>query len=155
MSRKNWIFIVVLAALAGVYVVFFTDWFRPRTIEIFHTSRFSVTPRGGRVKAANADTEVVLFGLGQRYRLTDLKVVPLAEWQTNHEVLPMWHLISDSNSVPVKSFPYGAMIRGMKPAVARQWPKPLEPNVTYRLFVTAGSATGRHDFTTVAKPGGK
>jgi len=61
-------------------------------------------------------------------------------------VSPVWHLISDSNSVPVKVFSYGQGIRGMKPAVAGSRAQPLETNVAYRLLVTAGKAKGQHDF---------
>ena len=98
---------------------------------------------------------MVLFGLNGAYKLTEVKVVPLDEWKTNPAALPMWHLISDSNSVPVKEFPYGVAIRGMKPAVGKEWPLPLETNETYRIFVAAGSLKGWHDFTALPKPGGK
>ncbi|HUA67487.1 MAG TPA: hypothetical protein VMA13_02970 [Candidatus Saccharimonadales bacterium] len=148
MEKKQWILVSVAVLLAGIYVCFFTAWFRPQTIQIFSVTRPERNARiGARVKAANKDTAIVTFGLNEPYRLTEIKVVPLAKWETNHDALPLWHLISDSNSVPVKAFPYGAMLRGMKPAIARTWPQPLEPNVTYRLFVSAGSHKGEHDFT--------
>jgi len=40
-------------------------------------------------------------------QLTEIKVVPLAEWQTNHSVLPLWHLVSNPKSAPIRFFPYG------------------------------------------------
>jgi hypothetical protein len=48
--------------------------------------------------------------------------------------------------VPVKSFFYGQFIGGMKPAIKGVRPEPLETNVTYRLFLTAGKIKGEHDF---------
>ena len=138
--------------LAGIYVCFFTGWFRPHTIHVFHVARPQLKARiGARVAAGSPNTAIVTFGFDTRYQLTEIKVVRLSEWQTNHFAQPLWHLISDSNSVPVKTFPYGVALRGMKPAVAGMWPQPLEPNVTYRLFVSAGSVKGQHDFSAPPK----
>lgn len=154
MKKKNLISLTALVVLVAAYAIFFTNWFKPRRIEIFHASRAMV--RGGaRVKAGNANTRIVLFGLDGAYKLTDVKVVPLDELKTNPFALPVWHLVSDSNSVPIKEFPYGVAIRGMKPMIGREWPKPLETNETYRIFVAAGSVKGQHDFTALPKPGGK
>jgi hypothetical protein len=153
MNIRNVVSISVLVAMIGIYVFFFTDWFKPKKIEIFHTSRSTATLRlGPRVKAGNENTRVIQFGLNGSYQLTEIKVVPLEQWKTNPSVLPVWHLITDSNSIPIKGFPYGQAIRGMKPAVGTQWPKPLETNVTYRMFITAGSLKGQHDFVPVPRP---
>ena len=43
-------------------------------------------------------------------------------------------------------FVYGQHIRGLKPEVPGANAEPLQPDVTYRLFVTAGTAKGQHDF---------
>jgi len=154
MNKKTFISLAVLIVLVAAYAYFFTSWFQPRRIEIFHASR-SVLRGGARVKAGNANTMMVLFGLNGAYKLTEVKVVPLDEWKTNPVALPVWHLISDSNSVPVKEFPYGVAIRGMKPAVGKEWPQPLETNETYRIFIAAGSLKGWHDFTALPKSDGK
>jgi hypothetical protein len=141
MTKKNWLLIAVAVALAATYVVFFTDWFRPATVQIFHTNR------AGRARyQPPGSMPGLIFGLNQQLRLTDIKLVSLAAFQTNKNVLPLWHLVSDSNSVPVKSFFYGQPIRGLKPAIAGTRPQPLETNVTYRLFVEAGKIKGQHDF---------
>jgi hypothetical protein len=148
MTKKNWILIAVLLALAGIYVVYFTDWFKPKIIQISYTSRPErphLRRRAGRM-ASHSDTDPVMFGLDHAYKLTEIKVVPLAEWQTNHDAVPIWHLVSNSHPDPVKIFGYGWRMRGMKPAVAGAHPQPLQPNVTYRLFVAAGSVKGQHDF---------
>jgi hypothetical protein len=152
MAKKQWILVLTFILLAGIYVYFFTGWFRPQMIHIFHVARPQQKARiGARVAAGSQNTAIVTFGFDSRYQLTEIKVVRLSEWQTNHLAQPLWHLISDSNSVPVKMFPYGVALRGMKPAVARTWPQPLETNVTYRLFVSAGSVKGQHDFSAPPK----
>jgi hypothetical protein len=152
MAKKQWILALAAVLLAGIYVCFFTGWFKPQTIHIFHVARSLQKARiGARVAAGSQNTDIVTFGFDSRYQLTEIKVVRLSEWQTNRLAQPLWHLISDSNSVPVKTFPYGIALRGMKPAVARTWPQPLETNVTYRLFVSAGSVKGQHDFSAPPK----
>ncbi len=140
MNKKNFILIAIVLVLAGVYVVYFTSWFRPKTIQISHTSRPARPARSGPAASR------LVFSLEDYYKLTEVKVVPLAEWQTDHGAPPVWHLVSDSNSVPVNVFAYGQRIRGMKPAVSGERPQPLETNVAYRLFVTAGAIKGQHDF---------
>jgi hypothetical protein len=40
----------------------------------------------------------------------------------------------------------------MKPSVPGMRPAALETNVTYRLFVKAGSIQGQHDFQPVPAP---
>ena len=142
MNKKNFILIAVALALAGVYVVCFTDWFKPKTIHISHTVR----PGRSGNRPGEAAAPLLAFGLGGDYELTEIKVVPLAARQANPLAQPVWHLVSDSKSVPIKYFIYGQGIRGMKPEVPGVRPQPLQPNVAYRLFVTAGKARGRHDF---------
>ena len=153
MPKKQWLLVGVLVVLAGVYVRYFTTWLRPKTILIHHTSR-TTNPNSrfrARPAAANADIEPVTFGFDEPLRLTEIKVVRLAEWQTNSQAAPFWHLVSDSNSAPILDFRYGQGIRGMRPAVPGSHAEPLQPNVPYRLFVQAGSLQGQHDFQAAAK----
>jgi hypothetical protein len=138
---KIWLLIVVSVVVSAVYVVYFTDWFKPKTIHIFHTHR-NLHPQLQR----EALMPSLIFGVTREVKLTELKVVAVAAFQTNENTLPLWHLVSDSNSVPVKTFFYGQFIRGLKPAVAGARPQPLETNITYRLFLTAGKFKGQHDF---------
>lgn len=151
MAKKQWIFLAVFVLLAAFYVCAFTHWGRRPAMQISHTSELNPKRVGPRVKAGSINTAVVIFGLDHQYRLTEVKVVLLADWQTNKSTLPLWHLISDSNSIPVKKFSYGQAMQGMKPAVAESYPEPLEPNVTYRLFLTGGSIKGQHDFSAPPK----
>jgi hypothetical protein len=141
MTKQNWLLIIVAVGLAAAYGVFFTGWFQPQTVTIFHTNRNlpgRLAQRGGLPN--------LMFGLNRQCRLTEIKVVPLAACQTNQNALPLWHLVSDSNSVPVKFFFYGQFIRGLKPAIPGLRAQPLTNNVTYRLLVTAGKIKGEHDF---------
>lgn len=143
MTRKNWILIGFALALAIAYGVFFAHWFKPRTIKIYHVTR----PTGYAMQTRrDLSPPPITFGLEDACQLSEIKAVPLAEWQTNHAVQPVWHLVADSDPAPVKTFVYGQRIRGMKPAVPGAQPQPLQPNVVYRLFVTAGRARGQHDF---------
>jgi hypothetical protein len=145
MTKKNWLMTIILIGLAGVYIFYFTDWFKPKIIHISHTSRaFHL-----RVRNDNGDnpaTVPIAFSLAPECKPTEIKVVPLAAWQADHNAPPVWHLIADSNSAPVKFFFYGQRIRGLKPEVPGAHPEPLQPDVTYRLFVVAGSVKGQHDF---------
>ena len=141
MTKKNWLLIGVAVVLAAVYVVYFTAWFQPRSVTIFHISR-GVSPRW----AQSAGLPNLLFGLNRELKLTEIKVVVCEAYQTNHNVLPLWHLVSASNSVPLKTFSYGQSIRGLKPLVSGTHAQPLSNNVIYRLLVTAGKIKGEHDF---------
>ena len=141
MTKKNWILIIFAAALAVVYAVYFTDWFQPKVVKVFHTYR-ELRPRPHR----DGQLPALKFGLARKLRLTEIKIVPLAAWQTNQHTLAVWHLVTDSNSVPLGDFFYGQPIGGLNPAIKGTHSQALETNVTYRLFVTAGNVTGQHDF---------
>ena len=142
MTRKEWMLVVLTVILLAVYAVYFTDWFKKQTVHISHTVR--PTPQARRM---SQDTGAIIsFGFDRPLRLKEVSLVPLAEWQTNHLTAPLWHLVSDSNSVPVTYFVYGGRIRGMKPALPGSRPQPLATNTVYRLFVTAGKIAGEHDF---------
>jgi hypothetical protein len=141
MTRNNLLLILFAVVLATVYVVWFSDWFKPKTVRIYHTSR-NLRPNNGRGNAMPN----LMFGVSPQVRLTELKVVPLDAYETNKDAAPVWHLVSESNSMPVKFFYYGEYIRGMHPAIKGVAANELETNVTYRMFITAGSIKGQHDF---------
>lgn len=141
MTKKNLLLLLLALGLATVYVVWFTNWFRPATVRIYHTNR-DLRPR---LRRGN-DLPNLIFGVSRPLRFTELKVVPLADYATNQAAEPVWHLVSDSNSIPVRTFYYGQSIGGMRPAVKGIHAGLLETNVTYRLFVIAGKVKGQHDF---------
>ena len=141
MTRKNIFLLFFAVVLLVVYAVYFTDWFAPKTFQVFHTTREirSRLRRDGAMPPLN-------FGMNRQLRLTEIKVVSLAEWTTNHHALPLWHLVTNSNSVPIKNFAYGQYIPGLHPAVRGTHPTIPETNVMYRLFLTAGKFKAEHDF---------
>ena len=141
--KRNWLLILIAVILMVVYAVYFTDWWQPKTIEIFHTSRM-VHSRKHRGVASTEPS--LIFGINRSLRLTEIKVVPLADYKTNPATLPLWHLVSDSNSVPTKAFTYGQSIRGLKPAVSGVRAEPLTNGVVYRIIVVAGQFEGHNDF---------
>jgi hypothetical protein len=140
MDKKNTLLVVVLLALLAIYLVFFTNWFKPHVIKLFYTTRPIEHFHARR------DLPYILFGLEGTYRLTELKVMSVDDLQKNPGAPPLWHLISDSNSVPIKMFTYGEHIHGMKPEFAGDQAEGLETNEIYRLFVTAGRTKGQIDF---------
>ena len=92
-------------------------------------------------------SDPVLFLLDRDLRLTSVKVVDLRDIKAGRKPVPLWELVSDSNSIPVRSFVYGFHIRGMRPATKRAAAQPLQPGTTYRLLITAGRDKAEHDFT--------
>ena len=156
MAKKRSLLIAVCVLLvAGVYFYLYKDWFAPTDIQIIHTVRRIEPPRRDRRSrtAEDESRDRVVFGFSRKLSLTELKVIPLSELETNKNARPIWHLVSDSNSVPIKGFVYGERISGMKPYVVGARPDPLEPNTTYRLIVEAGSVKAEHDFKAAAKGG--
>ena len=152
MAKKQLILLAAFVVLAVFYVIAFTQWGRRPGMQISHTANARQKGTvGPRVRAGAVNTAIMTFNFDRPYQFTEIKVVSLAEWQTNKSALPLWHIISDSNSVPTKKFSYGVAIGGMKPFVASAWPNPLETNVTYRMFLTAGAVTGQHDFSAPPK----
>lgn len=144
MSGKNILLCVVLAVLGTVYAVYFTDWFHHKTLHIYHTDR----NLGGRQGAQSS----LIFGLEGNYELKDIKVVPLNEFESNPKVSPLWHLEAKSHSIPVKFFYYGQYIKGMEPAIHGEHAQPLDPAVTYRIFITTTKMSGYHDFNLSGAP---
>lgn len=147
--RKKEIFLVVFTAVLGVlYVYCFTDWFAPKTIRMQHSIRPYPGARIGaqNAKSGNPTSQVISFVLDREWKLSEVKVVPLAEWQTNKSTHVVWHLIADSKSAPTKGFVYGGEIKGMHPAERGVMPDPLQPGIVYRLFVRAGKVQGEDDF---------
>ena len=99
----------------------------------------------------NSQVNPIFFVFDRKLKMTSLKVIPLSALQTNKYPESVWHLVSDSNSVPTKDFAYGQPIKGMRPAVRGATPDPLEPGVGYRMFVEAGAVKAEHDFTPTPK----
>ena len=149
MNRKEYILVGAVVVLIGLYAAFFTEWFRPKTINIEHSVRLQREAYvGGRRIDPTGKQPLgnVTFALHHRYKLTSVKVLPLAGYATNKFTPPVWELVSKSGSAPVEGFSYGMNIPGMTPGMLTPTPDPLEPGVAYKLVVTAGAVTGEHDF---------
>jgi hypothetical protein len=131
MNKKSWFLILVAVVLCVCYVIFFTNWFKPKNILIADNERF------GRV----------VFTLGQPYELTSLKVISVTALSSNKYALPVWELKSDTHSAPIKLFSYGQHIQGMKPAIPETRPIPLDKGTAYRLIIESKGIKAQHDFT--------
>jgi len=142
MQKREVKWIVALAALAGAYVLFFHNRFNREQMVINPSLRPS--------RQADATVWPVFFSLNDDFRLTSVKVIPLQGNTFDPSERPVWHLISESHSAPIRAFRYGQDIQGMKPALKGARPEPLEPGVVYRLLVEAGKVTAIKDFETRA-----
>jgi hypothetical protein len=147
MTKQSIALIAVAMILGAVYVAFFTDWFRHPQIQILPQIR---PPQRGSRSAPAGDTQVypVTFAFDKKYQFTEIRVVSADDEKTNKYPHAVWHMISDSNSIPTKALVYGAPVRGMKPKVPRAQPDALEPSVPYVLYVQAGDAVGKAKFQT-------
>ena len=147
MTRKLWLWIAAAAVLGGFSLYLNKDWFAKDDIHIFHRVRSARTFFFRRSKNPNAPVpDVVAFGINRTLKLTSVKVIPVSEIETNKYPHPIWHLVSDSNSVPVKQIIYGMNIRGMRPSVKGAIADPLQPGVPYRLLIEADKLKAQHDF---------
>lgn len=149
MTKKQLItLLAAFLAVAGVYYYLFRDSSGRPDIQISHTIR----PASAALLRRSSDTTVenmprqVIFALQGAFKLSEIKVVSIPELATNIHALPTWHLVSDSNSIPVRTFTYGQHIRGMRPAIKGSIPDVLATNVPYRLYVQAGRLKSQHDF---------
>jgi hypothetical protein len=152
MTRKQWILIALAVLLGGVSYYLNKDWFATDNIQIFHRSRpggAGIFRRGKRVDSSAVNP--LFFTFDHKLKLTSLKVIPVHEIETNRYPHAIWHLVSDSNSVPITDLVYGMNIRGMRPAVKGATADPLEPGVKYRLLIEAGSLRAEHDFEPVPR----
>ncbi|MDB6019638.1 MAG: hypothetical protein JWR19_4127 [Pedosphaera sp.] len=154
MNKKNILLILGGMAVVVIYFYLYRDSFTKKPIPVYATMRPRIGRRGP-APAANNQTppEMMVFGLGSDYKLTEIQVVTLSDALTNKYPHAIWHLISESNSVPTADFAYGMGIRGMHPANKGARPEPLLPLTGYRILVQAGKAKGAHDFTTPAEEG--
>jgi hypothetical protein len=143
-----WLLIALAALLGGGSLYLNKDWFAGDNIHIYYRSR---PPRARRARPDNSRTDPIVFMVDRKLKLTSLKAIPVSDIATNKFPQPIWHLISDSNSMPIKEFTYGMPIQGMRPALKGTAPEPLEPGVNYRLFLEAGPQKAQHDFVPVAR----
>src|SRR2546425_1253317 len=107
MTTKQWMLITLTVVLAGFSLYLNKDWFGSENIQIYHRSRPAGLIRRKRVDIPGVDNPAInpiVFGFGHKLRLTSIKVIPVSELATNKYPHPIWHLVSTSNSVPIKDF---------------------------------------------------
>ena len=136
---------LLLAVLGAIYVVYFTDIFQSPQMEITSKIRPAYSRRGKSSSKPPAGNSIS-FSLNNKYELTSLKVVEEQDFKTNKYPRAIWHLISESNSVPTKTIIYGVSVDGMKPKVAKVKPEKLRTNVPYVLLLEAGDIKGQTRF---------
>ncbi len=152
MTGKQWLLVTVAVLLAALSLYLNRDWFVKEDIRIYSRSRPANATMWGRGSQARpSDVNPVTFGFSRKLQLTSVKVVPVAELATNKYAHPVWQLVTDSNSIPIKEFIYGMTIRGMRPVVKEARPEPLKPNLPYRLLVEAKEFKGQHDFSPIPR----
>jgi hypothetical protein len=145
MTTKNWMLLALAVALGGLSLYLNKDWFAGNNIQLMHRSR----PARGAFRRPRSDNPLIdpiSFWFDRKVKLTSLKVIPVCDIETNKYPQPIWSLVSDSNSLPIKEFTYGMRIPGMRPTFKGSAPDPLEPGMKYRLFVEAGKQRVQHDF---------
>ena len=136
--------IATAIVLGGISLYFNKDWFRKDGIQIYHRMR-PVPAKPGQKKLMPPAVPLT-FGFDRAVKLTCVKVIPLSDLATNKYAHPIWHMISDSNSAPVKDFSYGGPIPGMRPNVKEATADSLESGVKYRLYIEAPAFKAEHDF---------
>ncbi|MCW5556329.1 MAG: hypothetical protein KIT22_00540 [Verrucomicrobiae bacterium] len=137
MEKKPWALIGVALVLGTVYVLR-SDFGKARPIQI------NVSSRPYAPNAGPQDPLPIVFGLDKDWKLTGVRVAPMAETSNAHPKLS-WQLESKSGSEPTRGFIYGDDIPGMRRpgggAVT------LVPGTSYRLDVEAGRSKGSVSFT--------
>ena len=147
MSAKKLLILCAVLIVGLMYYYLYHDSFVKRDIPI--QFMFRPDPRKAR-GPAGPENDSIGFVLSKEYKLTSVEVLPLDDLATNKYAHPTWHLVSDSNSVPVATFAYGGRIRGMHSEVKDLVADPLQPSTGYRIVIKAGSVRGEHDFKTPA-----
>lgn len=143
MSKSKFIAsIVLILGLGGFSLYLNKDRFKQQTIQISHRINPS-RARGGSMP--------ITFVLNGYHRLKSVRVVDAAAYATNKYALPVWRLVTESNSAPVSTFDYGNRIRGMHPETKGLQPEPLRAGVTYCLLLeTARGQKAEHNFVMAA-----
>jgi hypothetical protein len=140
MNLKTITLSTVTIVLVAVYAFYFTDWFRPKNIQIITQIRPMLRP------GATAGTYPVAFGLNAKYELTSIQVFPAKALSTNELTPPLWALEGSPKSTPVKAFSYAGDVPGMKSVLAGVPAVPLQVGEEYLLIIEAEGKTGQTNF---------
>jgi hypothetical protein len=150
MTKKQLLLLLLAVVLLGALLYLSRDWFAPESIQIGSTIRPNRVPERQQERLGPALKNrpyTVSFFFNRKYPLKSVRVVQVQELETNRFAHPLWHLVSDSNSVPVKSITYGVPVRGMRPTVKGAQADMLQAGVPYRLFIETPEQQASYDFT--------
>lgn len=150
MRKKRLLLALLAVVLLGAALYLSKDWFASSDIQIGSTirpNRLSERQQNRLGPALKHQPYTVSFFFNRKYQLESLKVVKAQEIDTNRFAHPLWELISNSNSIPVKTLTYGVPIRGMRPEVKGAQADVLQQGVPYRLLLKIGGREVSHDFT--------
>lgn len=156
MTKKSYLLTGMAVIMGCLYVYFFTDACAPKLIRIEHSVRPARDAWAGgnqRTVSDKRQPDNVTFALHREFKLTSIRVVPLAEFQTNEYAHPLWQLVSESGSRPTKALSYGFPVPEMAPPVPGAIARRLVPGVEYLLIVEAGAYRGERDFSIPVRAG--
>jgi len=114
MTTKNWMIFAVIVLLGGLSLYLNKDWFARDHIQLMHRSR----PARGAFRRPRSDNPLIdplSFWFDRKVKLTALKVIPVCEIETNKYPQPIWSLVSDSNSLPIKNSRMECKFQGCRP----------------------------------------
>src|SRR5260221_7528204 len=116
-KSKTMLFVLFLLVAGVIYLYLYKDSFGSKGIQISYRAGTARARPRARGRQSESPGTVVMFRLSpKKYNLTELKVVLFSDFNTNKYAHAVWHLISESNSVPINSFAYGDKIPGMHAA---------------------------------------
>ncbi len=153
MTAKHWMLIALVALLGGLSLYLNRDWFAGDNIHIYHRSLPVRTGLFKRKRPPADDSLVnpVIFGFDRRLKLVAVQVIPVSDIETSKYPHAIWHLVSESNSVPTKDLTYGVPVKGMHPKISGTTADSLQPGERYRLLIETASLKAQHDFIPVPK----
>lgn len=145
MNLKHLTLTTVIIVLAAVYAYYFTDWFRPKNIQIITQIRPMLRP------GSTSGAYPVAFGLNAKYELTSIQVFSAKALATNELTSPVWSLEGAPKSAPVKAFSYAGEVPGMKPVLAGIPATPLQMGEEYVLVIESEGKVGKTNFVAGGK----
>ena len=154
MSKQIWIVSAIVLVL-GVGCIYFFWHSSPHDIHVM--AQLGLSRLGNQPDpTADAGAYPIFFSFDRRYTVTSVAVFNVLDIEfEGKNAKPLWHMVADSAAEPkpLRGFPYGRPIPGLKPADPdNPDPPPLMPGKLYRLVVEIGRDKGTTDFQTRELP---
>jgi hypothetical protein len=150
MDKKQVFLLLFAVVLVGIIAYLSRDSFEPEDLQIGLTIRPNRVPTDQRANlgpAVQKQAYTVVFPLSRECQLESVKVVKVHEIETNRFAHPLWELVAEDGSKPVKTITYGVPVRGMKPKVKGAQAELLQRGVPYRLLLETTEVEASRDFT--------